>query len=65
MRTTPERCTTVSAVLKALCKMDPMGWDPGLGDPDPKCAKMMADAGWTKERILTYIVEYARKPAKR
>lgn len=58
-------CTTVPAVLKALCKMDPYGWDPGLSVIlTPKCAKMMADAGWTKERILTYIVEYARKPAK-
>ncbi len=58
-------CTTVPAVLKALCKMDPYGWDPGLAVIlTPKCAKMMADAGWTKERILNYIVEYARKPAK-
>ena len=58
-------CTTVSAVLKALCKMDPYGWDPGLAVIlTPKCAKMMADAGWTKQRILEYIVEYARKPAR-
>ena len=57
-------CTTVPAVLKALCKMDPYGWDPGLAVIlTPKCAKMMADAGWTKQRILNYIVEYARKPA--
>lgn len=58
-------CTTVPAVLKALCGMDPYGWDPGLAVIlTPKCAKMMADAGWTKERILNYVVEYARKPAK-
>lgn len=58
-------CTTVPAVLKALCRMDPYGWDPGLAVIlTPKCAKMMADAGWTKQRILEYIVEYARKPAK-
>ena len=58
-------CTTVPAVLKALCRMDPYGWDPGLAVIlTPKCAKMMADAGWTKERILNYIVEYARKPAR-
>ena len=57
-------CTTVQAVLKALCKMDPYGWDPGLAVIlTPKCAKMMAEAGWTKQRILDYIVEYARKPA--
>ena len=58
-------CTTVPAVLKALCKQDPYGWDPGMAVIlTPKCAKMMADAGWTKERILNYAVEYARKPAK-
>ena len=58
-------CTTVEAVLKALCKMDPYGWDPGLAVIlTPKCARMMADAGWTKQRILNYIVEYARKPAR-
>ena len=58
-------CTTVPAVLKALCKMDPYGWDPGLAVIlTPKCARMMADAGWTKQRILEYIVEYARKPAR-
>ena len=58
-------CTTVPAVLKALCKMDPYGWDPGLAVIlTPKCAKMMAEAGWTKQRILEYIVEYARKPAR-
>ncbi len=58
-------CTTVPAVLKALCKMDPYGWDPGLAVIlTPKCANMMAEAGWTKQRILDYIVEYARKPAR-
>ncbi len=58
-------CTTVPAVLNALCKMDPYGWDPGMAVIlTPKCAKMMADAGWTKDRILRYAVEYARKPAK-
>ncbi len=58
-------CTTVPAVLKALCKQDPYGWDPGMAVIlTPKCAKMMADAGWTKERILNYAVEYGRKPAR-
>ena len=58
-------CTTVPAVLKALCKQDPYGWDPGMAVIlTPKCAKMMAEAGWTKQRILNYAVEYARKPAK-
>ena len=29
----------------------------------PKCAKLFAEAGWTKENILDYVVEYARRPA--
>ena len=28
----------------------------------PIAAKMFADAGWTKQKILDYIVEYARVP---
>lgn len=56
--------TNVEGVLNGLCKMDPYGWDPGLCVVlSPKCAMMMAEAGWTKQRILEYIVEYARKPA--
>ncbi len=55
---------TVEGVLSGLCKLDPYGWDPGAAVIlSPKCARMMAEAGWTKERILRYIVEYDRKPA--
>ncbi len=56
--------STVEGILDGLCKLDPYGWDPGAAVVlSPKCAKIMADAGWTKQRILDYIVEYDRKPA--
>jgi hypothetical protein len=28
----------------------------------PQCAKLFFDAGWTKQRVLDYIVEYGRRP---
>ena len=56
--------SSVQGVLSALCKIDPYGWDPGaMVVFTPKCARLLADAGWTKDRILRYMVEYARKPA--
>ena len=58
-------CTTVEAVFKALCKMDPYGWDPGMEIIlTPKCAKMLSDAGWDRQGILNYAAEYARRPAR-
>lgn len=57
-------CFTVEKALSWLCTIDPYGWDPGMAVIfSPICARMMADAGWTKERILSYVVEYGRKPA--
>ena len=56
--------SSVQGVLTGLCKIDPYGWDPGAAVVfTPKCANMLAEAGWTKDRILRYMVEYARKPA--
>jgi hypothetical protein len=56
--------TTPQAALTYLCTINPYGWDPGMCIVfTPLCAKMMADAGWTKERIKNYIVEYDRRPA--
>jgi hypothetical protein len=50
--------------LKGLCRLEPYGWDPGAALVfTPVCAKMFADEGWTKQRILDYMVEYARRPA--
>ena len=52
--------------LDHLCSIDSIGWEPGLEIIlTPLCAKIFADAGWTKERIEQYIVEYARKPASK
>lgn len=56
---------SIGWALDQLCKIDVIGWEPGLEIlMTPMCAKMFADAGWTKQRILEYVVEYARKPAK-
>jgi hypothetical protein len=55
---------TLENFLDDLCKIIPYGWDPGMEILlSPICAKMFADAGWTKQRIKDYIVEYARRPA--
>ena len=54
---------SVAGYLTELCRIIPYGWDPGLAIVmTPQCAKLFADEGWTKERILNYIVEYARRP---
>jgi len=51
------------AFLTELCKISLLGWEPGLMLIfSPIAAKMFADAGWTKQKILDYIVEYARVP---
>lgn len=49
--------------LRAICKINPLGWEPGLMlIYTPIAAKMFADAGWSKQRVHAYIVEYARQP---
>ena len=54
----------ISDFLKWMCTINPYGWEPGLALVfSPKCAKLFADAGWTKDKILDYVVEYARRPA--
>ncbi len=56
---------SVGDFLDGLCRIDVVGWEPGLEIIlTPMAAQMFADAGWTKERIQKYIVEYARKPAE-
>lgn len=55
---------TIPALLKWLCTFNPLGWEPGAALIfSPKAAKLFADAGWTKKRILEYMVEYCRRPA--
>lgn len=57
------KSSSIEGYLSALCKIVPYGWDPGMAIVmTPQCAKLFADAGWSKERILDYIVEYARRP---
>lgn len=56
--------TTTAEFLSQICTVNPYGWDPGcLVLLSPMCAKMFAEEGWTKQRILEYIVEYDRRPA--
>lgn len=59
-------CPTPEAALSWLCEMDFLGWEPGMAViMTPIMAKMMAEAGWTKQKILEYVVEYARHPASK
>lgn len=56
---------SIQGYLTELCRIVPYGWDPGLAIVmTPQCAKLFADAGWTKQRILDYVVEYARRPGR-
>lgn len=56
--------SSVPDFLKWLCTLDPYGWDPGaMLIFSPGAAKLFSDAGWTRQRILDYVVEYARRPA--
>lgn len=55
---------SVPGLLKWLCSFNPLGWEPGAALIfSPKAAKLFADAGWTKKRVLEYMVEYCRRPA--
>lgn len=54
---------SIEGYLTELCRIFPYGWDPGMAIiMTPQCARLFADAGWTKRRVLDYIVEYARRP---
>ena len=55
---------SVPEFLEWLCEIAPYGWDPGMAIIfTPKCAEMFAREGWTKQRVLNYVAEYARLPA--
>lgn len=55
---------TVEGFLKAMCSVKAFGWwTGGVFILSPEIAKMFADAGWSKQRILDYVVEYNRIPA--
>ncbi|MBN1191699.1 MAG: hypothetical protein JXA46_18240 [Dehalococcoidales bacterium] len=54
----------VPSLLDAMCTFDIFGFDLGCAFVmTPAWAKILADEGWTKKRIISYLVEYARKPA--
>jgi hypothetical protein len=56
--------STIPDFLHWLCTVNPYGWEPGMAVIfSPQCAKLFAEAGWTKDKILDYVVEYARRPA--
>lgn len=52
-------------VLKAICdSVQVFGFDPGCAVIlFPETAKMLHDEGFTRQGIIDYIVEYARRPA--
>jgi len=53
----------VEHIMKGLCAIRSDGWAPGAGIiMTPGAAKHLADAGWTKNQVLDYIVEYNRIP---
>lgn len=55
---------SIPGFLEEFCKINPYGWDPGMEIIfTPKAAEMFAQAGWSRRRIINYIVEYARHPA--
>ena len=55
---------TTADFLTGMCEINPYGWDPGAAFIfTPKCAQMFANEGWTREKLLDYVVEYARHPA--
>ncbi len=55
---------TTADFLSQFCTVNPYGWDPGcMIILSPMLAKQFFDEGWTKQRILRYIVEYGRRPA--
>ncbi len=56
---------STQAILSWLTSaINPQGWDPGaIVIMGPSAAKMFADEGWSRKRILNYMVEYARHPA--
>jgi hypothetical protein len=55
---------TVKSIMRAMCTVRTFGWfTGGVFILSPDVAKMFAGEGWTKQRILDYIVEYNRVPA--
>lgn len=64
-RTWFNKATTAKALLKTFCTADDQaGFAGGCSYViSPKCARILADAGYSREAVRDYISEYARKPA--
>lgn len=55
---------TPEGFLREMCHVKAFGWwTGGVFLLSPEIAQMFARAGWTKQRILDYVVEYNRIPA--
>jgi hypothetical protein len=53
-----------AALLSSMCAINIFGWDPGCAFIlSPGGALKFAEEGWKKKDVLSYITEYARKPA--
>lgn len=57
---------TAETMLPKFCVCNDLGFDPGCCYLVPEShAKTLAGAGFTKEKIMEYVVEYTRKPSNR
>ena len=55
---------TVSSTMERLCALWHGGFDVGaMITLPPETARQFADAGWSKQDILTYVKEYNRRPS--
>jgi hypothetical protein len=55
-----------TSMLNGICRMpiDEIDFDPGCAFIlTPECAKAFSDEGWKKKTVISYIMEYARRPA--
>jgi len=51
-------------MLSALCNIESIGFDPGGAFiMTPEYAQILASEGWVKKDIVSYLIEYSRKPA--
>ncbi|MEM1542722.1 MAG: hypothetical protein QXF59_05715 [Candidatus Bathyarchaeia archaeon] len=51
-------------ILRSMCEVPVRGWNPTCAFIiSPAAAKALANEGWTRKEIVSYLVEYARMPA--
>ena len=55
---------TTETMMPKMCRCNDLGFDPGCCFIIPEShAKVLAASGFSKEKIMDYVVEYTRKPA--